>query len=142
MVRQGPFTEQLPEPLEPAGLGDVRIGDASAANRIDALQLKLATPPAASVPSSLIRGLPPGGRGFRSRAGEDREIKELYGRLRYPRYSESYCAYLDPNDLGVRRIERPRVRRGYREPERERIPVRMRLVQRPALFDYAEERPA
>lgn len=40
LVRQGPFTQRLPEGLKPQGLVDVGIGDSSAAGRIDALELK------------------------------------------------------------------------------------------------------
>lgn len=40
LVRQGPFTQSLPEQFEPQGLADVSIGESSAAARIDALELK------------------------------------------------------------------------------------------------------
>lgn len=72
LIRQGPFTEQLPDPLKPAGLVDVRIGDPSAASRVDALELEARYPKDAL--SSFVRspgGLPVGGRGFQPGAGED-----------------------------------------------------------------------
>jgi hypothetical protein len=42
LVRQGPFSQSLPEGLEPKGLADVSIGESSAAGRIEALELRAA----------------------------------------------------------------------------------------------------
>jgi hypothetical protein len=40
LVRQGPFTPNLPDGLEAQGLVDVSLGESSAAGRVDALELK------------------------------------------------------------------------------------------------------
>lgn len=39
LLRQGPFTESLPAPLLVAGLADIGLEDASAAHRVDAVQV-------------------------------------------------------------------------------------------------------
>lgn len=41
VLRQGPFTEPLPAPLVASGLADINIGAASAAHRVDAVQVGL-----------------------------------------------------------------------------------------------------
>ena len=40
LVRQGPFTQNLPDGLEAEGLVDVSLGESSAAGRVDALELE------------------------------------------------------------------------------------------------------
>ena len=43
LVRHGPFTESLPEPLRVRGIKNVEIGDPSAAARLDAIQVDVDT---------------------------------------------------------------------------------------------------
>jgi hypothetical protein len=46
LLRQGPFSESLPDGLEATGLTDVNIADPSATGRVDALELEVGTSPA------------------------------------------------------------------------------------------------
>lgn len=96
LIRQGPFTEELPTPLRAAGLGDVNIADASAANRVDAVQLKARWPD--DTLFSFFAHLEvyrSADAAFERAQARIREIKELYGPEVIRGTSESYCAYLD-----------------------------------------------
>jgi hypothetical protein len=96
LIRQGPFTERLPDPLEASGLRDVNIADASAANRVDAVQLKARYP--ADALSSFFAHLEvyrSEDAAFDRAQARIREIKEIFGPEVIRGSSESYCAYLD-----------------------------------------------
>lgn len=45
LIRQGQFTERLPSPFEAGAIRDARIADPSAADRVDAVELTVKTPP-------------------------------------------------------------------------------------------------
>jgi hypothetical protein len=97
LIRQGPFSSALPAPLQPQGLSDVNISDASAANRIDAIQLK-ATDPTGGVEAFFAHIEVYGSEAAatsRARARMD-EIARLYGENQIQGTPMSYCAYLDP----------------------------------------------
>jgi hypothetical protein len=96
LIRQGPFTEQLPSPLNATGLEDVNIADSSAANRVDAVQLKARWP--GDTLFSFFAHLEvyrSSNAAFDRAQARIREIKELHGPEVIRGSSESYCAYLD-----------------------------------------------
>ena len=97
LIRQGPFSATLPEPLQAQGLSDVNISDASAANRIDAVQLE-ATDPTGGVEAFFghieVYGSEAAATA-RARARMD-DIVRLYGANQIQGTPLSYCAYLDP----------------------------------------------
>jgi len=96
LIRQGPFTEALPSPLRATRLEDVNIADASAANRVDAVQLKARWP--GDTLFSFFAHLEvyrSADAAFERSQARLREIKELYGPEVIRGSSESYCAYLD-----------------------------------------------
>jgi hypothetical protein len=96
LIRQGPFTEQLPPPLEAGGLDDVNIADSSAANRVDAVQLK-ANDPSKGLGSFFahLEVYRSEDAAFDRAQARIREIKEIHGPEVIRGTSESYCAYLD-----------------------------------------------
>lgn len=97
LVRQGPFTAKLPEPLVADGLTDVQIGDESAVDRIDAVQLQ------AHDPSGVVDAYfahievyrEPAAARARSKA-RMQEIARRYGSGQLNGSPTAYCAYLDP----------------------------------------------
>lgn len=97
LIRQGPFSAALPEPLQPQGLSDVNISDPSAANRIDAVQLK-ATDPTGGVEAFFAHIEVYGSEAAataRARARMD-DIARLFGENQIQGTPLSYCAHLDP----------------------------------------------
>jgi hypothetical protein len=97
LIRQGPFSAALPDPLEPQGLSDVNISDPSAANRIDAIQLE-ATDPTGALEAFFAHIEIYGDEAAataRARARID-DIARLYGENQVQGTPQSYCAYLDP----------------------------------------------
>jgi hypothetical protein len=101
LVRQGPFTEKLPEPLTPTGLMDVRIGDPSAASRVDAVELEAQYPRNALDSFFSTIEIYRSERAATNRAiAQIRRIKEGYGPEHVQGTAESYCAYLQPTPPG------------------------------------------
>jgi type II secretory pathway pseudopilin PulG len=97
LIRQGPFSAALPAPLQPRGLSDVNISDASATNRIDAIQLK-ATDPTGAVEAFFGHIEVYGSEAEAASRAQARmdDIARLYGENQIQGTPMSYCAYLDP----------------------------------------------
>lgn len=97
LIRQGPFSAALPEPLQPQGLSDVDIADSSAANRIDAVQLK-ATDPSGGVEGFFSHMEVYGSEAAATARARARmaDISSRYGAKQIQGSPQSYCAYLDP----------------------------------------------
>lgn len=92
LVRQGPFTQSLPEGLEPRGLTDVDIGESSAAGRIEALELK-ADHPADLGFFAHLEIYPTSDAAIRRSEARIETIERIYGGGIVDGGPESYCAY-------------------------------------------------
>jgi hypothetical protein len=97
LLREGPFTEPLPDPLTAGDIEDVQIGDPAAVDRVEAMQLSVdVKPPIDSAFAHLEVYRTTSSAAQRAQARID-EIKRLYGAEQILGTSASYCAYLDPN---------------------------------------------
>ena len=94
LIRQGPFTGRLPDPLKAGDIVDVDISDSSAANRVDAVELE--ADPADAVKSFFSHmEVYATARAATARArARIAEIKTLHGATHVNGSPTSYCAYL------------------------------------------------
>lgn len=92
LVRQGPFSEVLPSEFETTGLVDVNIGDASAAGRIDALELKAAHSEDIGFFAHL-EVYPTGAAAIRRAEARIETIERIYDGNVVDGGPEAYCAY-------------------------------------------------
>lgn len=92
LVRQGPFSEVLPKGFEAKGLVDVNIGDASAAGRIDALELEADHPEDIGFFAHL-EVYPTPAAAIRRAEARIKTIERIYEGNVVDGGPEAYCAY-------------------------------------------------
>jgi hypothetical protein len=93
LLRQGPFSETLPDGLQAKGLGDVNIGDSSASRRLDAVELKISTQDAPGISASAHFEVYPTAAAAAARAAARIALlKRVSGAQAVQGKSASYCS--------------------------------------------------